>query len=316
MAKLYPSIKPNRSFYLKVDDIHEIHAEESGNSEGVAVVYVHGGPGSGSEPFQRRLFDPQKYRIVLFDQRGCGKSKPHAELRNNTTQDLIEDMESIREYLNIDKWIVSGGSWGSTLSLVYAQTYPERVLGLIVRGIFLSTQKELDWLYKAGAGRFYPEYWKTFVEHIPTEERADLLQAYHRRLIGENELLRMKSAKIWANWEARISTLLPSKSRVAHSSDPHIAISVARIEADYFVNGCYLDEGQLLKNIDRIAHIPGYIIHGRYDMVCLMEQAYNLHKAWSGSKLFVVRAAGHSVTEPGICSALIQAGERMLVELQ
>lgn len=312
MGQLFPSIQPNRSFFLRVDDLHEIYVEESGNSEGVPVVYLHGGPGSGSNPFQRQLFDPQRYRIILFDQRGSGQSRPHAELRQNTTAHLIEDIEKIREELGVDRWVVSGGSWGSTLALAYAQQYPERVLGLILRGIFLSTRKELDWLYQGGAGRVFPEYWDAFVREIPEGERDDLLAAYHQRLTGDNELVRMKTAKIWSLWEARISTLLPSTSHIDEFRDPRLAMSLARIEAEYFVNRSWLAEGQLLDNMARIAHIPGYIIHGRYDMICLAEQAWQLHRAWPLSELFLVQAAGHSASEPGISTALIDAGNGML----
>jgi proline iminopeptidase len=298
-----------------MDDLHEIYVEESGNEEGVPVVYVHGGPGAGSYPKQRQLFDPQRYKIVLFDQRGCGKSTPHAELKNNNTAHLIADMEKIRHELGIKKWVVAGGSWGSTLSLAYAQAHPDRVLGIILRGIFLCSKRELDWLYRDGAGRFFPELWDKFKSEIPAPERDDLLQAYHKRLTGENELLRMKAAKTWSIWEACISTLLPSKSLVERFVEPFKAISIARIEADYFMNKGYLEEDQLLKNMPKIAHIPGYIIHGRYDMVCLLEQAYKLHSHWPLSELMVVQAAGHSASEPGIEVALIKASNGLLSRL-
>ena len=253
MGKLFPAIQANRSFHLAVDELHEIYVEESGNSDGIPVVYLHGGPGAGSSAFQRQLFDPEKYRIILFDQRGCGLSRPHAELRQNTTAHLIADMEKIRESLGIDRWVVSGGSWGSTLALAYAQAFPERVLGLILRGIFLSSKSELDWLYQGGAGRIFPEHWDVFKREIPADESDDILTAYHRRLTGNNELVRMKTAKIWALWEARIATLLPSSTLLDEFRDPHRAISLACIEANYFVNHSWLQEGQLLDNMHRIS---------------------------------------------------------------
>ena len=312
MAQLFPAIQPNCSFHLTVDDLHEIYVEESGKSDGIPVVYLHGGPGAGSSPFQRRLFDPETYRIILFDQRGCGLSRPHAELRQNTTAHLVEDIERIRESLGIDRWVVSGGSWGSTLALVYAQAYPERVSGLILRGIFFSSKAELDWLYQGGAGRVFPEYWDVFRREIADDESEDILAAYHRKLTGSNELVRMKTAKIWALWEARIATLLPSNAMLDEFREPHRAISLACIESNYFVNRSWLDEGQLLDNMHRIADIPGYIIHGRYDMICLAEQAWKLHRSWPMSELYMVQAAGHSASEPGITSALIEAGIGML----
>ncbi len=315
MTKIFPPIKPNRSFYIQVDELHELYVEESGDMDGIPVVYLHGGPGAGSEPFQRQLFDPVKYRIILFDQRGCGKSRPHAELENNTTQNLINDMEKIREHLNLDSWVVCGGSWGSTLSLTYAQAFPKQVKGLIIRGIFLSTQKELDWLYKEGAGRFFPVQWKKFVEYIPEPERDDLLAAYYSRLMSKNELLRRRTAKVWAEWEAGISSLLPNSNTIKQFSDPHTATSLSRIEAHYFVNNSFIRENQLLENMHKIKNIPGYIIHGRYDMICTVEQAYKLHDVWPRSELFIAQAAGHSAREPGIRSALVEASNLLLKRL-
>ncbi len=316
MGQIYPPIQPNQSFHLQVDDLHEIYVEESGSTDGVPVVYLHGGPGAGSDPFQRQLFDPERYRIVLFDQRGCGQSRPHAELKQNSTQHLISDMEHIRDHLGIEQWVVTGGSWGSTLALAYAQAHPERVLGIIVRGIFLSSKSELNWLYQGGAGRIFPEYWEVFSKEIPLAERDDLLGAYHRRLTGSNELVRMKTAKIWALWEARIATLLPSNVMADGFSEPHRALSIARIEADYFVNQSYLQKGQLLDNMAKIADIPGYIVHGRYDMICLAEQAWKLHRAWPMSELYIVQAAGHAASEPGISAALIEAGNGLLQRIK
>ncbi len=316
MNNLFPPIQPNQDYFLEVDDLHTIYVEESGNALGIPVVYLHGGPGVGSEAFQRQLFDPQHYRIVLFDQRGCGRSKPHAELQRNTTPHLIADMEQIRRHLKIDRWLVAGGSWGSTLSLAYAQQHPERVLGLIVRGIFLATQKELDWLYSDGASGVFPDHWEKFKDAIPLAEQGNLLEAYHQRLIGTDELLRMKAAKNWSMWEARIATLLPDKHILENFADPHNAISIARIETDYFVHQCYLEEGQLLTNMDRITDIPGMIVHGRYDMICPLEQAWNLHKSWPMSELCIVPGAGHVASEPGISRALISASNKMIGKLK
>jgi proline iminopeptidase len=316
MSELYPPIHENRHFYLNVDDAHEIYVEECGSEDGVPVVFLHGGPGAGCELYHRQLFNPEKYRIILFDQRGCGRSNPHASLENNTTQHLIEDMEKIREELGIQKWVVTGGSWGSTLALAYAQAHPRRVSGLIVRGIFLATPKDVHWFYQEGASRIYPDYWQDFIKPIPENERDNLLQAYHQRLTGGNEIARMRVAKAWSLWEARPATLLPSSSILEHFSDPHTALSVARIEAHYFVNDSFLEENQLLKNASILKDIPGYIIHGRYDMICPLEQAYALHKAWGNADFFVVQGSGHSAGELGITAALIKASDDMLKKVR
>lgn len=315
MNDLYPPIHENRHFTLKVDNTHEIYVEECGDPDGVPIVFLHGGPGAGCEPYHRQLFNPEKYRIILFDQRGCGRSLPHASLENNTTQHLIADMEMIRKELGIDKWAVAGGSWGSTLALAYAETYPEKVLGLIVRGIFLATQKEIHWFYQEGASLVFPDYWQDFLHPIPENERDDLVKAYHQRLTGDDEIARMGAAKAWSLWEARTATLLPHASILEHFGDPHNAMSIARIEAHYFVNNSFLEDDQLLKNAARLKDIPGFIIHGRYDMICLIQQAYDLDKAWQGSQLFVVQGAGHSAAEAGITVALIKAGDDLLKKL-
>ncbi len=312
MSELYPPIHENRHFYLKVDDIHEIYVEECGNEEGIPVVFLHGGPGAGCELYHRQLFDPEKYRIILFDQRGCGRSHPHASLENNTTQYLIADIEKIRMELNIDKWVVAGGSWGSTLSLAYAETHPEKVLGLIIRGIFLTTAKEIHWFYQEGASQIFPDYWQDFLLPIPKSEQENLLQAYHKRLTGNNEIARMGAAKAWSLWEARTATLQPSASVLEHFSDPRNALSIACIEAHYFINDSFMEANQLLKNAHRLKDIPGFIVHGRYDMICPMKQAFDLHNAWDSSELFVVQGAGHSAGEQGISAALIKASKDML----
>ena len=316
MSELFPPIHENRHFYLPVDDLHEIYVEECGEETGVPVVFLHGGPGSGCEPYHRQLFDPEKYRIILFDQRGCGRSKPHAELRQNTTQDLIADIEKIRQYLDIDQWVVAGGSWGSTLALAYAEAHPESVSGLIVRGIYLCTDKEIQWFYQYGTSQFYPDYWEDFLAPIPKNEQGDLLHAYHKRLTGSNEIARMQAAKAWSLWEARTATLRPHQALLNHFSSPHTALSLATIEAHYFVNSGFLDDNQLLANADKLADIPCYIIHGRYDMICPVEQAYALHQALPLSELFIVQGAGHAASEKGITAALIEASNKIIEKIQ
>lgn len=315
MGELFPPIHENNHFYLKVDDIHEIYVEECGNKEGVPVIFLHGGPGAGCELYHRQLFDPEKYRIILFDQRGCGRSHPHASLENNTTHDLISDIEKIREELGVEKWVVAGGSWGATLALAYAETYPEKVMGLIVRGIFLSTTKEIHWFYQEGASQFFPDYWEDFLQPIPESERDNLLRAYHQRLTGDNEIARMGAAKAWSLWEARTATLLPSSSVLEHFSDPRNALSIARIEAHYFINNGFLEDNQLLKNASRLEKIPGYIIQGRYDMICPMKQAWDLHNAWSASEIFIVQGSGHAAGEMGISAALVKASNDLLKQI-
>ena len=307
MHKLYPPIKANRSFTLKVDAIHEIYVEESGNPQGLPVLFVHGGPGAGCEDKHRSYFDPNLYRIVLFDQRGAGRSRPHAELSANTTLDLVADMERIRTELGIDKWVLFGGSWGSTLSLVYAETHPQRVLGLVLRGIFLCRPQEIHWFYQEGANRLFPDYWRDFLAPIPEAERHDLLHAHHRRLTGEDEVARMRSAEAWSVWEGRTATLTPKKEVVDFFSDPRVALSLARIEAHYFVNHIFLKPNQILRDVHKLANIPGVIVHGRYDVVCPIENAWDLHQAWPEARLEIIPDAGHSASEPGIVNALVQA---------
>lgn len=315
MSDLYPAIHPNHHFMLKVDDIHTLYVEESGSEDGIPVIYLHGGPGTGSMPYQRCLFDPEEYRIILFDQRGCGHSTPHADLRNNTTQDLISDIEKVREKLGIERWVVTGGSWGATLALAYAQAHPERVSGLIVRGIFLGTKSEVNWFYQQGANQFYPDYWQDYIAPIPEAERGDMLKAYHKRLNGDNEIARMGAAKAWAVWEARAATLNPHPSLMEQFSTPHRALSLATIEAHYFMNNCFFEDNQLLNNADKLKDIPGYIIHGRYDMICPLKQAYDLHKKWPLADLFIVQGVGHAANEPAISAALVNASKGMLGKL-
>ncbi|MCK5903071.1 MAG: prolyl aminopeptidase [Cocleimonas sp.] len=315
MSELFPPIHENRHFYLPVDDLHNIYVEECGEATGVPIIFLHGGPGAGCESYHRQLFDPEKYRIILFDQRGCGRSKPHAELRQNTTQHLIQDMEKIRKYFGIDQWVVAGGSWGSTLALAYAEAYPDKVSGMILRGIYFSGKKEIDWFYQHGASQFYPDYWQDFIAPIPEEERDDLLSAYYRRLTGNNEIARMQAAKAWSLWEARTATLRPHKSLLDHFSNPHTALGLATLEAHYFMNRGFLEEDQLIQHADKLKDIPCYIIHGRYDMICPVAQAYALHQALPLSELFIVQEAGHAACETGITAALIEASKKIIHQL-
>lgn len=307
MFKLYPDIKPYATHTVRVDAPHVLHVEECGNPTGIPVVFLHGGPGAGCEPYHRCFFDPNLYRIVLFDQRGCGRSTPHAELNGNFTQALVADMETLRERLNIDRWLVFGGSWGATLALVYAQTHPERVTGLILRGVFLCRAEEIKWFYQEGASRLFPDYWEDFLRPIPEPERDNLLHAYYRRLIGNDEVARMAAAKAWSLWEGRTATFKPNKAVVDHFGATHTALSLARIECHYFVNHIFLEENQILQDAERLRGIPGVIVHGRYDVVCPVESAWALHRRWPDAQLKIIADAGHSAREPGITDALISA---------
>lgn len=307
MIGQYPAIKPYVTHSLQVDALHTLHVEECGSPEGLPVLFVHGGPGAGCEPWHRRFFDPEAYRIVLFDQRGCGRSTPHAELGDNTTQHLVADMEHIRAHLGIERWVVFGGSWGSTLALVYAEAHPERVLGLILRGIFLCRPAEIRWFYQEGASWLFPDYWEEYLRPIPEDERADLVGAYYRRLTGEDEIARMAAAKAWSRWEGKTSNLLPRKEVVDHFSEPYTALSLARIECHYFMNDTFLAPDQILRDAHRLADIPGVIVHGRYDVVCPLKNAWDLHQAWPRAELRVIPDAGHSALEPGIVDALVRA---------
>ena len=309
---LFPAIQPASTWRLPVSDLHILYIEESGNPSGTPVVFLHGGPGGSCEPGHRRFFNPESYRIILFDQRGSGKSRPHASLEENTTWDLVADIERIREFLNIDRWVVFGGSWGSTLALAYAQTHPERVLGLVLRGIFLAREQDVDWFFNGHAARIFPESWADFLEPIPQDERGDIIGAYYRRLTSENEIVRMGAAKHWSIWEGSSVTLLPDKNVVDHFSDPHIALSIARIECHYFINRCFLRPNQLIEDMPKIHHIPGFIVHGRYDLVCPIDQAFLLQENWENAQLKIIPDAGHAVTEHGISKALVECCNRML----
>ena len=313
---LYPPIHPGQTYHLQVSTDHVLYIEECGKPDGVPIVFLHGGPGGSCEPAHRRYFDPEKYRIILFDQRGCGKSRPHASLKNNTTQDLIDDLEKIRNHLGIDKWVIFGGSWGSTLALAYAEAYAERVLGLILRGIFLCRKQDIDWFYQGGTARLFPDAWQDFIHLIPEEERDDLVKAYHRRLTSGNEIERMAAAKAWSIWEGSTATLTPNHAVLDYFSDPHIALSIARIECHFFINQCFMAENQLLENAHKLKDIPGFIVHGRYDVICPIDQAYALHEYWPNSQLKVVNDAGHAVSEAGISKALIESTQSMLKLLE
>ncbi len=316
MQILYPEIKPFKQQWIEVEQPHQLYLEQSGEPDGIPVVVLHGGPGGGCEPVHRRYFDPEKYNIVLFDQRGSGQSKPHADLTNNTTDALIEDMETIRVQLGFEKWMLFGGSWGATLALAYAQKYPRRVSGMVLRGIFLGRQQDLDWLYKEGASKIYPDYWEDFIHPIPEAEREDLIGAYYKRLTGDDEIARMSAAKAWSIWEGRIATLQGSHRIIEHFSSPHLALSLARIEAHYFVNNIFLEPDQLLKNAKKLKNIPGIIVHGRYDMICPLDNAWSLVKAWPQAELQIIREAGHSASEPGIIDALVRATRTMAIRLE
>lgn len=316
MKILYPSIKNYAEHKIDVSHGHTIYVEESGEPTGIPVLFVHGGPGAGCTPDDRRYFDPERYRIILFDQRGCGHSTPHGSLENNNLSALLDDIEAIREFLNVDRWMLFGGSWGSTLSLLYAQKHPEKILAMVLRGIFLGRDSDLHWLYKEGANRVFPDYWQEFMHPIPEEERGDFLEAYYKRLSGEDELARMGAAKHWAQWEGQCATLHPSKAVFERFTNPHTAMSLSRIETHYFKHQCFIEPNQILRNVSKLEGIPGIIVHGRYDMICPFDNALALHQAWPRSELFAIRDAGHSALEPGITDALISATELMAKDLR
>lgn len=316
MYKLFPEIEPYTTHRLAVEAPHVLHVEECGNPAGLPVLFVHGGPGAGCESWHRRFFDPEIYRIILFDQRGAGRSTPHAGLENNTTWHLVADMERLRHHLGIERWVLFGGSWGATLALAYAETHPQRVLGLILRGVFLCRLWEIRWFYQDGANRVFPDHWQDFIAPIPEAERDDLLHAHYKRLIGDDEVARMHSAKAWSVWEGRTATLRSNPAVIDHFASAHTALSLARIEAHYFVHDTFLEPNQLLRDAYRLKELPGYIVHGRYDMVCPLQSAWDLHRAWPQAKLEIVPDAGHSAAEPGIVSALVQAGIALARQLR
>lgn len=308
---LYPEIEPYDVGQLKVSELHTLYYEQSGNPNGKPVVFLHGGPGGGTNSKCRRFFDPAVYRIVLFDQRGCGKSTPHAELTDNTTWHLVADIERLREHLGIACWQVFGGSWGSTLALTYAQTHPDKVSELVLRGIFMLRRWELEWFYQKGCDALYPDAWETYFAAIPEAERGDLMSAYHRRLISSDPQVRLKAARAWSVWEGATSFLYQDDAYISSSSEDEFALAFARIECHYFVHGGFFEhDDQLLRNVDRIRRIPAVIVQGRYDVVCPMRSAWDLHRAWPEADLRIVQDAGHSAFEPGITHELIEATDR------
>lgn len=311
MRSLYPEIEPYRQGRLRVSQLHELYYEECGNPKGVPVVFLHGGPGGGISPKNRRYFDPQYYRIVLFDQRGSGQSTPHAEIQENTTWDLVADIEKIREHLKIEKWHVFGGSWGSTLSLAYAETHPERALSLCLRGIFMCRQKEIDWFYQRGASFIFPDLWEPYKNHIPENERNDFVKAYYKRLTSSDKATRIAAARPWSVWEGSTSKLIPDTELMHDFSDAEFALAFARIECHYFINKAFFEtDNWLLEHAHKIKNIPTEIVHGRYDVVCPIENAWELKKALPQSKLHIVPDAGHSAMEVGIIHHLVEIMDR------
>lgn len=307
---LYPEIEPYETGFLDVGDGHTIYWERVGTKGGKPAVFLHGGPGGGVNPTQRRVFDPALYDVVLFDQRGCGRSTPHASLEANTTWHLVADIEKLRQKFGYDKWQVFGGSWGSTLALAYAETHPEHVSELIVRGVYLLTKRELDWYYQFGVSEMYPERWETFVAPIPEAERGQMMASYYRYLTGKDEKKKLECAKTWSQWEGATISLVTDPSRVDAFGEDQYAIAFARIETHFFVNGGWLEEGQLLRDAHKLEDIPGVIVHGRYDMPCPAKTAWDLSKAWPKADLHIIEAAGHAMTEPGILDQLIRATDR------
>ncbi len=311
MRTLYPEIEPYATGTLQVDDRHTLYYEQCGNPDGKPVVLLHGGPGAGCNAKMRRFHDPAKYRIVLFDQRGAGRSTPHADLVGNTTWDLVSDIDKLRETLGIERWQVFGGSWGSTLALAYAQAHPARVTELVLRGIFMLRRWELEWFYQQGASRLFPDAWEHYLAPIPEAERGDLIAAYHKRLTSDDEATRLAAAKAWSIWEGGTSYLHIDPNYTASHGDPRFALAFARIENHYFVNGGFFEqEGQLLRDAHRIADIPGVIVHGRYDVVCPIQNAWELHKAWPKAELIVTPGSGHSAFEAENVDALVRATDR------
>jgi len=305
--ELYPPIEPNHTGFLPVDGGHELYYEECGNPGGKPVVFLHGGPGGGCTAAMRRFWNPDVYRIVLFDQRGSGKSTPHANLENNTTWDLVNDIEVLRAALQIDRWQVFGGSWGSTLALAYCQKHPERVTEIVLRGIFMLRKKEIDWFYQHGASEIFPDRWQHYLKPIPKSERGDLLQAYYKRLTSDDSKVRLAAAKAWSTWEGTTSTLLPNADIAGAFGEAEMALALARIECHYFVNNGFMEDNQLINEVGTIRNIPAVIVQGRYDVVCPAVSAWELSQAWPEANLRIVPDAGHAAFEPGNVHELIMA---------
>ena len=310
LRSLYPPIDPYETGMLDVGDGHSIYYERSGTPGAKPAIFLHGGPGGGIAPEHRCQFDPALYDVMLFDQRGCGKSTPHAGLDANTTWHLVADIERLRAIAGVEQWLVFGGSWGSTLALAYAETHPDRVSELVLRGIYLCTQPELDWFYQFGVSEMFPDKWERFLAPIPEAERGDIMAAYHRRLTGGDPAIQVAAARAWSTFEGETITLLPDPERSAQHDDGHYALAFARLETHYFVHGCWLEPGQLLRDAGRLRDIPGTIVHGRYDMPCPARYAYALHKAWPEADFHLVEGAGHAYSEPGILDQLIRATDR------
>lgn len=307
---LYPLIDPFDQRMMEMPGGHTIYVEQCGNPHGIPVIVLHGGPGGGCSPTMRRYFDPSVYRVVLFDQRGCGRSRPHASVENNTTWDLVADIERIREAVGVDKFIVFGGSWGATLALIYSETHPEHVRQIVLRGVFLMMQRELDWFYGGGAGQFWPETWAEFVKLVPETERDDFIGAYHKRLFSGNHQQETLYGKAWSSWENALASVY-SNGRSGDAPGEY-ARAFARLENHYFVHGGFLEsDGHILSNVDRISHIPGVIVQGRYDMICPPKSAYDLAQAWPNVELRMVRNAGHALSEPGISAELVRAMDQI-----
>lgn len=310
VMKRFPPLEPYKTGFLPVSKMHTLYWEECGNPHGKPVVFLHGGPGSGIEASHRCYFHPSDYRIILFDQRGCGKSRPFAELKENTTWDLVQDIEKLREHLGVDRWVVFGGSWGSTLALCYAIKHPDRVKGLIIRGVFLCRKVELSWFYQSGTNFIFPDEWEKFVLPIPLAERNDMIRAYYKRLTSTDSQVRTKAAQSWASWEGATLFLRFNSDTFQSFVQPAHAEAVSRIEAHYFVNNIFFEtDNWILENVKAIRQIPGWIVHGRYDVICPLDSAWALHKAWPEAKLHIIPDAGHAVSEPGVTDALIRATE-------
>ena len=307
---LYPQITPFDQRMLDVGDGHRVYVEQCGNPDGLPVIVLHGGPGGGCSPAMRRYFNPDLYRIILFDQRGCGRSRPHASVEANTTWHLVADIELIRETFGITDWVVFGDSWGATLALIYAQTHPDRVRNIVLRGVFLMTRAELDWFYAGGAGRFWPDIWARFTDIIPEDERGDLIAAYHRRLFSDDMALQTRFARAWATWENALASI--DNDGLGGESPADYARAFSRLENHYFTHAGFLEvDGQILRDMDRIAHIPGNIVQGRFDMICPPVSAQNLHQLWPASELRIVPRAGHALSEPGISAELVRVMDRI-----
>lgn len=308
MKTLYPAIEPYNTGRLKVSPVHELYYEQCGNPNGKPAVFLHGGPGGGVSPDYRRYFNPEIYRIVLFDQRGAGKSTPHASIEENTTWDLVADIERLREHFGIERWQVFGGSWGSTLALAYAETHPVRVTALVLRGIFLCRPKEIKWFYQEGASAIFADVWEEYLKVIPEAERDDMVSAYHKRLTSDDAATRVEAARAWSIWEGSTSKLFFDSDSIERFADPEFALAFARIECHYFMNNSFFPtDNYLVENVGKIKHIPGRIVQGRYDVVCPMTSAWDLHRAWPEADLRIIQDAGHSISEPGIIDALVDA---------